>query len=209
MASPLYVITDRAQAGGLSFSEIGRRVFAGGGRLLQLRAKATPFDELVKAGLSLVALAREYDALLIVNDNPYLAREIGADGIHVGQDDVSPEIARDIAGDDVLVGLSTHSVEQVIKAQSRPVDYIAIGPVFATASKSDAERIVGVDGVRWTAQHSAHPVVAIGGIGPANIETVAQAGPDAVAVISAVMGAPDISRATAELHEQIQSARQI
>lgn len=209
LASPLYVVMDQTLAGMISFAEIARRVFNGGGRVLQLRAKSTPFDDLVAAGRGLVAIAREYEALLIVNDNPYLAREIGADGVHIGQNDVSPEIARDIVGDGMIVGLSTHNINQVIKAQKRPVDYIAVGPVFSTSTKSDAEPTVGVDVLRWAAQHSTHPVVAIGGIGSGNIEAVAQAGADSIAVISAVMSAPDMARATADLQEQIRSVRKI
>ncbi|GAB4324615.1 MAG: thiamine phosphate synthase [Candidatus Sumerlaeia bacterium] len=203
----LYAITDQAMTGGLGLGEIARRVFAGGCRLLQLRAKTTPFEELLAVGRAMTALAREYEALLIVNDNPYLAREIGADGLHIGQNDVSVEIARDIVGSDLLIGLSTHNAEQVLRAQSQPLDYIAIGPVFATSSKPDADPPLGVDAVRWVVAHSRHPVVAIGGITGENISDVVQTGVDAVAVISALMSASDLTRATTELLEQIRNAK--
>jgi thiamine-phosphate pyrophosphorylase len=207
MEALLYVITDREMANDAAFTEIARQVFAGGARLLQLRAKMVPFDELLSAGKSLVALSREYDALLLVNDNPYLARDIGADGVHLGQEDVPIEVARDILGPDAIIGLSTHSYEQILRAQQKPIDYIAIGPIYPTTSKANAERPMGVEAVEWAARQSVHPVVAIGGINKSNIAEVARAGADSVAVISAVMSAPDLARASSELIDSIKSAR--
>jgi thiamine-phosphate pyrophosphorylase len=207
LAARLYVITDRAMARERSYADIARQVCAGGGRLIQLRDKTTPFEDLVEAGRALVAVAREYDTLVIANDNPYLAREIGADGVHLGQTDVPVEIARDILGEEAIIGLSTHNFKQVLKAQKHPLDYIAIGPVFETMSKRNPDKTVGTDAVHWAVDRSSVPVAAVGGINAQNIESVAQAGADVIAVISAVMAADDIKSATADLLGQIHEAR--
>lgn len=195
-------------SGGLSYPEIARAVFEGGCRLLQLRDKTTPFEELVIVGKIMLSLAREYDALLIVNDNPYLAREIQADGVHVGQTDVPVEIAREIIGNEAIVGISTHSREQILEAQTLPVDYIAIGPIFSTSSKKgNCFSPLGIGAVRWAVENSRHPVVAIGGIDESNIKKIADTGVNGIALISAVMKEKDKSLATSHLLGIIQQSK--
>lgn len=127
--------------------------------------------------------------LLVMNDWPRLAVEAGFDGVHVGQTDMSPTEARAIVGPERLVGISTHSEAQLRKAGAEPVDYVAIGPVYATETKENPDPVVGLEGVRMARALTRKPVVAIGGISAANAANVWAAGADSVAVISAVFGA--------------------
>ena len=127
---------------------------------------------------------------LIMNDRADLCLAAGFDGVHVGQDDLSPESARLIVGDQLWVGVSTHSVEQAIAADKTLADYIAIGPVFATASKVNPDPVVGLDGVRAARAATRKPLVAIGGITRLNCASVIEAGADSVAVISDLVHDP-------------------
>ncbi len=113
----LYVITDRRLARNRSYVDIVKAVVVGGAKIIQLRDKTTPFEDLLKIGPTLRSIAAEFGALLIVNDNPYLAKEINADGVHLGQTDMPPDIAREILGKKKLIGLSTHNKMQVLSAQ--------------------------------------------------------------------------------------------
>jgi thiamine-phosphate pyrophosphorylase len=127
---------------------------------------------------------------LIVNDRADLALAAGWDGVHVGQDDLSPAGARRVLGDTRLVGVSTHSPAQVREADALPVDYIAVGPVFATQTKADPYPVISLDGVRAARAATKKPLVAIGGITRANARSVLDAGADSVAVISALLASP-------------------
>jgi thiamine-phosphate pyrophosphorylase len=123
---------------------------------------------------------------LILNDYPHLAAQAGFDGVHLGQQDTPPHAARTLLGPSRLIGLSTHNEAQLRAAALEPVDYIAIGPVFATSSKADADPVVGLDGVRLARRLTTHPIVAIGGITLSNAGDVWGAGADSVALISAI-----------------------
>ncbi len=150
----------------------------------------------------LVELCREADAIFIVNDRADIARLSSATGLHVGQDDLSPADARLVVGVDAVVGISTHNTEQVVRAIDEPVDYVAVGPVFATSSKERPDPVVGLDGVR--AAHAivaprALPVVAIGGITIERARLVIDAGASSVAVISDLIAGDPEARARAFL----------
>lgn len=132
---------------------------------------------------------------LIMNDRADLCIAAGFDGVHVGQDDLSPESARLMVGKDRIVGVSTHNVEQLRKADHSPVDYIAYGPIFATSAKQNPDPVVGLDGLRAARRLTTKPLVAIGGITRANVRSVIEAGADSVAVISDLLQEP---RETAE-----------
>jgi thiamine-phosphate pyrophosphorylase len=201
----LYAITDRALTGNRAYVEIVREVLAGGARVVQLRDKRTPFDELVKIGKALVALVSEFDGLLIVNDNPYLAREIDAHGVHLGQMDMPVDIAREIVGRDKIIGLSAHSKVQALLAQFLDVDYIGVGPIYRTTTKVSEHAPLGCDILRWAAKELAIPFVAIGGITRENISQVIEAGARNVAVISAIMAAGNIREATRGLIQTMAS----
>jgi len=154
--------------------------------LLQYRNKHSieeiPHDAVIIRGGATSAVT------LIMNDHPELAVNAGFDGVHVGQGDVSPGSAREIAGPDRIVGISTHNLGQLKAADLMPVDYIAFGPVFATTSKLNSDPVVGLDGVCEARSLTSKPLVAIGGITLENARAVRKAGADSVAVISAMFG---------------------
>lgn len=159
----------------------------GGARIIQLRDKDLSGKELFDEARRSVELCREYAAKLILNDRVDIALAAKADGVHLGQDDLSPIDARKILGEKAIIGLSTHSVEQALNALKEPVNYIAIGPIFATRSKSDTSPVVGPEGissVRFAIGQ--FPLVAIGGINTGNIRDVMSSGADSAALISAV-----------------------
>jgi len=127
---------------------------------------------------------------LIMNDRADLALAAGFDGLHIGQDDLSPESTRRLIGPDRVLGISSHNPEQIIEADKSHADYLAIGPVFATSSKADPDPIIGLEGVRQARELTSKPLVAIGGITRANARSVIEAGADSVAVISDLIRDP-------------------
>jgi thiamine-phosphate pyrophosphorylase len=172
---------------------------AGGARVVQLRLKHTTDAD----ALALARWARERahaaGALLIVNDRFDLADLAGADGVHLGEDDLPPEAVPDDVRARLLVGLSTHDLDQVKASRERPIDYIGFGPVFGTRSKQSEYDARGVERLRDAVAAAAHPVVAIGGIDASGLPAVVGAGASAAAVISAVADAPDAAEATRAL----------
>lgn len=187
----LYAIIDSEMAG-RTHAEVCRDLVAAGIRVIQLRDKTATFEELMEIGAELRQVTRDADATLIVNDNPYLAREIDADGVHIGQDDFPPDIVREVMGDDKIIGLSTHSKQQAIAATSWPIDYIGIGPVYQTTSKDTNNKPVGPSLIRWVRQNIPLPTVAIGGITEQTLPDALAAGATNVAMIAELMKADDI-----------------
>jgi thiamine-phosphate diphosphorylase len=199
----LYPITDR-RLSGLTHAEQVARLCEGGARLVQLREKLLPAREFYAEVLEALRVARLFGATLIVNDRLDVALAAGADGVHLGQDDVPPEAARALLGEGKIVGCSTHSVEQASEAARLPVDYVAIGPVFDTSSKVNPDPVVGLEGVRRVreAVGGAVMLVAIGGIKAESAPSVLEAGADSVAVIGALFDTSDpaeITRRTRDL----------
>lgn len=163
-----------------------RELATAGIAMLQYRNKR---DEDVVVTQDALAMREAAPSMrLILNDRPELVRPAGWNGVHVGQDDMPAAAARSLVGRHAIVGLSTHNDEQVIAADAQPVDYIAIGPVFATASKSDTSPVIGVEGVMRARSLTSKPLVAIGGITAENAASVYDAGADSVAVISSIFG---------------------
>jgi thiamine-phosphate pyrophosphorylase len=173
---------------GLSIESFARELREAGIRFLQYRDKDAS-DEVL---LERAALLRRIfmDSRLILNDRVPLVLSAGYDGVHVGQEDLSPAEARALLGPEVMVGVSTHSERQLVSAADSPTDYIAIGPVFATSSKQVPDPVVGLDGVRAARALTDKPLVAIGGITRANCAAVIEAGADSVAVISDLIQSP-------------------
>ena len=168
-------------------------------RLIQLRAKSLTLGPVLDLANELVDRMHEAGAALIINDRADVAKLSGADGVHVGQDDEPPATAREILGPSAIIGLSTHTPEQVAKALHEPIDYVAIGPVFATTSKDNPWPAVGLAGVEAAvaAVGGQMPVVAIGGITIDRVADVLNAGAASVAVISDLLVDPLIDRARA------------
>jgi thiamine-phosphate pyrophosphorylase len=161
------------------------RALSGGVDVVQLRAKHRPDEEIITAGRRYGRLCHEHEALLIVNDRPDLVDPIEADGVHIGQDDTPVDAARAQVGRDRLIGLSTHTSEQIDRANLADVDYIGVGPVHATPTKP-GRPAVGLTLVRYAARHAQHPFFAIGGVALANAYEVARAGGARIAVMRAL-----------------------
>jgi len=182
----VYPITD-TRISRLSHAEQVARLADGGATLIQLRDKhVSPFEfyEQAKAALE---VANKRGVQLIINDRADIALALGAAGVHLGQDDLPSDAARLLLGEDAIIGYSTHSLSQIQEAAKLPIDYLAIGPVFATTTKENPDPIVGLDGVRLAREAIGDGLlVGLGGISQANAAEVIQAGADAVAVISAL-----------------------
>jgi len=194
--SGLYVICDPVFSKGRDILEVASEVMRGGARVIQLRDKTHSVRELYPVATELARLASEKGVLFVVNDSVELAMAVGADGVHLGQDDFPLKAARKAAGDEMLIGISTHCIEEAFAAQEEGADYIGFGPIFKTPTK-DAGVPKGVEGLKSIRERIKIPIVAIGGINAVNAAEIIAAGADAVAVISAVTEADDIYMAAA------------
>jgi len=188
----LYPVTDR-RLSGLSHAEQAARLIEGGATFIQLREKRLSPREFYREAEEALRVARERGAKLIINDRADIALALGADGVHLGQEDMPPEAARALLGEGALIGFSTHSVVQAVAAARLPVDYIAVGPVFATGSKENPDPVLGLEGLRRVREAVGVSVklVAIGGITRESAPSVLDAGADSVAVISALLTRED------------------
>ncbi len=207
MPYDLYVITDETLAGGLLHAEIARRAVAGGADVIQLRDKTLDCRKLARIGQEIRAATNPAGALFIVNDRLDVALACGADGVHLGQEDLSPDVARQLAPPGFIIGVSVGNVDEALVAESAGADYVVLSPTFDTGSKADAGPGHGLDRLRSIRNAVRIPVIAIGGIGPGNVKEVIRAGADGVAVISAVVSAPDITQAARNLKSLIRQAR--
>lgn len=200
--SGLYVIIDAAFSGGRPYEDVAAGALRGGARVIQLREKSLSEKDIRPIALKLKELAAEAGAAFIVNDSPELAAAVGADGVHLGQGDMPIAEARKILGNGSIIGISTHSLEEALRAQEQGADYIGFGPMFATATK-DSGSPKGADGLRAIRKHIKIPIAAIGGINAGNAADVIAAGADAVAIITAVIAAVDIAAAAKTLTAKI------
>lgn len=196
-AARLYLVIEAAAA-----RAVIPEALAGGVDVVQLRDKGATDAELVAAGRELRPLCDSHGALLIVNDRADLALECRADGVHVGQEDQPVEDVRRLVGPQVLIGVSTHSPNQIAAADRSSADYLGVGPVYATATKP-AVQPVGIELVRHAAERAAKPWFAIGGIDAERAEEVHAAGAERIAVVRAIRDAADPRAAAASLREAI------
>jgi thiamine-phosphate pyrophosphorylase len=187
----LYVVTDDTLVAGRGHVEITRAALAGGTRVVQLRDKRRDAGELLPIAREMRDLCGETGALFIVNDRVDLAVAAGAGGVHLGQTDLPIPEARRLLGPGRLIGISVEDVEQVRAAEEAGADYLGVGAIYGSATKPDAGGAVGPEQIARFRQVSRLPIVAIGGITLPRVSEVRAAGADAVAVISAVVGAPD------------------
>jgi thiamine-phosphate pyrophosphorylase len=195
-SSPLYVIcdADACRAAGWTLVDFASACLEGGARLLQIRAKGEPSRRLLDDTRAIVERAAAASAQVIVNDRADIARLAGAAGVHVGQDDLSPAHVRDIIGERAIVGQSTHTPAQVDAALSKPISYLAVGPVFGTHTKVTGHDALGLAPVRGAADRAevfGLPLVAIGGITLERAEAVLAHGATAVAVIGDLLATRD------------------
>jgi thiamine-phosphate pyrophosphorylase len=187
---PLYAIVDPLDTGRDPVA-LAAALLAGGAALLQLRLKDASPRDVLAAAAAIRRLTRDAGAMFLVNDRPDIARAVGADGVHLGQNDLPVAAARRVLGPDAIVGVSTHDVEQARAAAAAGADYLGVGPVFATTSKERALAPRGLGLVRAVRAVVDRPLVAIGGITAATSAAVRSAGADAVALIAALVRAPD------------------
>lgn len=189
-SSRLYPLTDRLISG-LSHDEQVSRLSELGVTIVQFREKLLSSREFYQAAAAALRTARKRKLKLIINDRVDIALALRADGVHLGQEDVSPEVARRMLGPEFIIGISTHTLNQAHTAAQMPVDYVAIGPIFPTSTKKSSQAAVGLDGLRLIRNAIGRmPLVAIGGINSKSQEEVLNAGADCLAIISDIWESP-------------------
>lgn len=193
----LYLVTDASPCS-QPIERCVREAIAGGVGMVQLREKGLSDARLLDVATRCASVCRDQNIPFIVNDRLDIALACGADGVHVGQDDLPIASIRSVAGDDFIVGLSTHSPDQIEEAAQLGPDYIGVGPVYETPTK-EGRKAVGVELVSYAARHAAQPFFAIGGLDPSNVVEVVQAGARGVSVLRWVGQAVDPMDAVREL----------
>jgi len=199
----LYLVTDRGLARGRPMASVVEAAVRGGATAVQLREKNSGTREFVQLGRELKKLLAPLEVPLIVNDRVDIALEIGADGVHIGQQDMDYEGARRLLGPGAIIGLSIETIEQARAAVPLDVDYLGVGPVFATATKMDAAPPLGVAALAEIRAITRQTIVAIGGIGLENARQAIDSGADGVAIVSAICAAEDPERTARELRQVI------
>jgi thiamine-phosphate pyrophosphorylase len=194
----LYAVIDTEWLKGRKPIEIAQQMIRGGAKIIQLRCKAGSTKEFLEIAKDLKEICSKKEVLFIVNDSLEVAVTAKADGLHVGQDDMPVNEARKLIPIDMILGCSVSSVKEAIKAKNDGADYLGVGAIFATATKESA-KAVGVGRIKEIKQSAGLPIVAIGGINKGNLSNVIKAGADGAAVISAILGAENIEKATKEL----------
>lgn len=197
-----YAIIDRSFRPDLTLGQLAQILREAGVTLIQLRAKQAPSGQFLRETEELLSLVSG-EARVIVNDRADIAWLAGASGVHLGQDDLRVVQARAWLGPEKLIGFSTHTLNQIESADADLADYIALGPIFPTTTKTDAELVIGLDQLREARGCLHKPLVAIGGITPLNAAQVIQAGADGVAVISGWVQVPDIPKRLAEYRQAL------
>jgi thiamine-phosphate pyrophosphorylase len=203
----LYVITDEVIAGGRSHVRIAQQAVLGGAGIIQLRDKSLSGKELAVVGREIAGITRKAGAVFIINDRLDVAIACGADGVHLGQDDLQASTARQLSPPGFIIGVSVGTVEEALAAEREGADYVALSPVFPTASKGNAGPGYGLDRLREIRRAVSLPIIAIGGINRKNVQEVIAAGADGIAVISAVVASPDITGAARELRDIVRESR--
>ena len=199
-AMRLYAVTDSAWLGERTLATCVEQAIRGGATFVQLREKHASTDALVEQGRDLLALCRAAGVPFVIDDDVEAAARLGADGVHVGQSDVACAEARATLGPDAIIGVSAQTVEQALAAQEADADYLGVGALFSTSTKTDAA-LVTKETLRQICSSVDIPVVAIGGLNAQTIATLAGTGVDGAAVVSALFAAKDVEAAARELRE--------
>jgi len=201
LQSRLYAIADASFGDPV---ELAQKLFDGGARLVQVRNKKAGARELLRQVERVLEFAPS-DAQVVVNDRVDVALIAGAGGVHLGQTDLPPEEARRVLGDGRIVGFSTHNLEQALKADQLPVDYVAVGPIYRTTSKENPDPVLGMENLEAIRQAVRKPIVAIGGIRLEAAQEVLRAGASSIAVISDILTSSDIPRRVRDWLERLNS----
>lgn len=194
----LYAITDRTWLNGRSLLSQVEEVLNNGATFLQLREKNLSYNELVEEAVKIKEIAAKYNVPFVINDNIYAAKEAGADGVHIGQDDASYIKAREVLGDGKIIGMTAHNLNEALAAQEAGADYIGTGAVFPTSTKQDTIPL-SLENLKEITDNIQIPVVAIGGINHENILRLKGSGIDGAAVISAIFAQENPGLATAKM----------
>ena len=203
----LYLVTDRRLTTPRSLDDLVGAALRGGVTAVQLREKECPTQDFVELARALKAILAPAGIPLVVNDRIDVALAACADGVHIGQSDMEYGDARRLLGPDAIIGLSIETPEQAERAASFDVDYLGVGPIFPTPTKTDAAPAWGIEGLAALRRVSRHVLVAIGGIDRENAGGVIRAGADGIAVVSAICAAQDPERAARDLRAAISAAR--
>jgi thiamine-phosphate diphosphorylase len=201
-AMSLYAVTDSKWLNGRTLPAVVEEAIAGGVTLVQLREKKLYREEFASLAKEVKKVTDRYRVPLIINDDVEVAKEVDADGVHVGQNDTSVEEARRVLGPDKIIGVSAHNVEEALTAQGKGADYLGVGAAFTTSTKLDASAL-SMDTLRAICQAVSIPVVAIGGINKDNILELKGTGIDGVAVVSAVFAAENVKEAAEDLAQKV------
>lgn len=204
----LYVITDAKLSRGRPHVEVIRAAIRGGATIVQYREKEGTTRQLLQEAQALRELTRAAGIPFIVNDRVDIALAVDADGVHVGQDDLPARIARRLMGPGKIIGVSASNLQEALEAEAEGADYIGAGPVFATPTKPDAAPPIGLEGLAEICRRVSIPVVAIGGIHEGNAGSVIEAGAAGVAVVSAIVAAPDVEDAARRLRAVVEAAQE-
>jgi thiamine-phosphate pyrophosphorylase len=204
--SGVYLVTDRASLSGKSLDDVILLAVKGGAAMVQLREKDVSTLFFIEEARRILKILAPYTVPLIINDRVDVALAVGADGVHLGQEDMPYPLARKLLGPGAIIGLSVESLEQVEAAEDMDVAYLGVSAIFATPTKTDTRHHWGLDGLRNVRAMSRHPLVAIGGINASNAAEVMQAGADSLAVVSAICSAPDPQKAMEHLRRIVLGA---
>ena len=203
----LYLVTDRPLALGRDLIWLVQEAVQGGVTLVQLREKDLDSRHFIELARRLHEVLAPLGVPLLINDRVDVALAAGADGVHLGQSDMAYEDARRILGNDKIIGISIENYEQAVEANGQDVDYIAVSPVYLTDTKTDTSAALGLEGVRRISSVSRHPCCGIGCMNRNTAADVIRAGADGIAVVSAIMSAPDPRAAAKELSEIVKNAK--
>ena len=195
----LYLVTDQAASLGRPIEEVVEQAVAGGVTMVQLREKDAPTGQFVALAKKLMAILLPLGIPLIINDRVDVALAANADGVHIGQSDMTYQDARKLLGEDKIIGLSVENMKDLAVANTLDVDYVGISPVFGTPTKTDTAQPFGIDGLKEAVRLSTHPTVGIGGMNMQTAKDVMQTGCDGIAVVSAICSAPDPTLASNQL----------
>ncbi|MFT3994552.1 MAG: thiamine phosphate synthase [Dysgonomonas sp.] len=204
----LYLVTDRSLSLGRSLVEVVEEAVKGGVTMVQLREKDCSSLEFYQEATALKRLLKPYKIPLIINDRLDIALASDAEGLHIGQSDLPFSIARQLLGENKIIGLSVECLKDAQEANKLDVDYIGISPVFSTPTKTDTAMAVGIEGVQKITCQSVHPAVGIGGINKNNAEDIIKAGAEGISVVSAIMSAHEPSRSAQELLTIVKQSKQ-
>jgi thiamine-phosphate pyrophosphorylase len=202
----LYLVTDRGLCGNQSLEDVAQQALMVGAACIQLREKDVSTRFFVEEAQTLKGLTARFRVPLIINDRIDVALACGADGVHIGQDDMPYAEARRLMGPKAIIGLSVETWDDVVEAEALDVNYLGVSPVFKTPTKTDTKGNWGLEGLARIKAYSRHLLVAIGGLNASNAENAVMAGADCIAVVSAICAAPDPLRAAQEINEIIQAA---